>query len=94
MAAIGIIAGRKTNTLVLVHNKQLIGQWRERINTFADGIECGVHTGTKKSLSNEVDIATYQSLINRKDNTVSDILQNCGQVIVNECHHIPLRALN
>ena len=59
VTAIGIIAKRKTNTLVLVHNKQLIDQWRERINTFTTGIQCGVHTGAKKSVSNEVDIATY-----------------------------------
>ncbi len=89
VAAIGIITKRKTNSLVLVHNKQLIEQWQERINTFTEGIQCGVHTGTKKSLSNEVDIATYQSLINRKDNTVSEILRNYGQVIIDECHHLP-----
>ena len=89
VTAIGIIAKRKTNTLVLVHNKQLIDQWRERINTFTTGIQCGVHTGPKKSVSNEVDIATYQSLINRKDNTVNSILHNYGQFIIDECHHVP-----
>ena len=45
--------------------------------------------GTKKSLSNEVDIATYQSLINRKDNTVNSILHNYGQIIIDECYHVP-----
>ena len=89
VTAIGIIAKRKTNTLVLVHNKQLIDQWRERINTFTTGIQCGVHTGAKKSVSNEVDIATYQSLINRKDNTVKSKLHNYGQFIIYECHHLP-----
>ena len=89
VTAIGIIAKRKTNTLVLVHNKQLIDQWRESINTFTAGIQCGVHTGAKKSVSNEVDIATYQSLINRKDNTVNSILHNYGQFIIDECHHVP-----
>lgn len=45
--------------------------------------------GAKKSVSNEVDIATYQSLINRKDNTVNSILHNYGQIIIDECHHVP-----
>lgn len=89
VTAIGIIVKRKTNTLVLVHNKQLIDQWRERINTFTTGIQCGVHMGAKKSVSHEVDIATYQSLINRKDNKVNSILHNYGQIIIDECHHVP-----
>ena len=33
-------------------------------------------------------IATYQSLINKKDNTIDSLVQNYGQVIIDECHHI------
>lgn len=89
VAAIGMIAKRKVNTLVLVHNKQLVEQWQERINTFIEGVECGVHTGAKKSLTSQIDIATYQSLLNRKDNSINPILHDYGQIIIDECHHAP-----
>ena len=32
--AIGMIAKRKVNTLILVHNKALLEQWKERLETF------------------------------------------------------------
>lgn len=34
VAAIGMIARRKTNTLILVHSKALLGQWKEEIEKF------------------------------------------------------------
>lgn len=89
VTAIGIIAKRNVNTLVLTHNKQLVEQWQERIKAFTQGIECGIHTGSKKSLTGQIDVATYQSLINKKDNTVSTIVNDYGQIVIDECHHIP-----
>lgn len=35
-----------------------------------------------------IDVATYQSLINRKDNTVDRSVLGYGQIIIDECHHI------
>lgn len=32
--AIGMLARRKVNTLILVHNKALLEQWKERLETF------------------------------------------------------------
>ena len=32
--AIGMIAKRKVNTLILVHNKALLEQWKERLESF------------------------------------------------------------
>ena len=88
VTAIGLIAQRKINTLILVHNKQLADQWRERLKAFANGIDVGIYTGSKKKPTTQVDIATYQSLINRSDNTVNSIIQDYGQIIVDECHHL------
>lgn len=34
MFAIGVIAKRKVNTLILVHNKALLAQWKERLESF------------------------------------------------------------
>jgi superfamily II DNA or RNA helicase len=88
VTAIGMIAKRKANTLILVHNRQLLDQWQERLCSFLPNTEIGVICGGKKKPSGIIDIATYQSLINKKDNTISPIVQDYGHVIVDECHHV------
>lgn len=88
VTAIGIIKKRKTNTLILTHSKQLLTQWQERLHAFLEGVEVGVFHGAKKKPNGQIDVATYQSLINKKDNTVNEIVQDYGQIIIDECHHI------
>lgn len=88
ITAIGLITKRQTNTLILTHSKQLVDQWKERLKTFTMGANIGVITGSKKNPTRQIDIATYQSLINKKDNTIKPIVQEYGHVIVDECHRI------
>jgi len=88
VTAIGMIAKRKANTLILVHSRQLLDQWKERLRAFLPEAEIGVIGGGKKRPTGIIDIATYQSLINKKDNTISPIVQDYGHVIVDECHHV------
>ncbi len=88
VTAIGIIAKRKTNTLILTHNRQLLSQWQERLKAFLPDAQIGVYCGGKKKPSKIIDIATYQSLVNKKDNTINQLVQDYGQVIIDECHHI------
>ena len=88
VTAIGIIAKRKTNTLILTHSRQLLEQWQERLRSFLPDTEIGVIGGGKKKPTGQIDVATYQSLINKKTNTVDSIVQDYGQVIVDECHHV------
>ena len=88
VTAIGMITKRKANTLILVHSRQLLDQWRERLKTFLPDTDVGIIGGGKKKPTGIIDIATYQSLINKKDNTVSELVQDYGHVIVDECHHV------
>ncbi len=88
VTAIGMIAKRRTNTLILVHSRQLLDQWQERLRSFLPEAEIGVIRGGKKKPTGIIDIATYQSLINKKDNSISPIVQDYGHVIVDECHHV------
>jgi superfamily II DNA or RNA helicase len=88
VVAIGLIHRRKVNTLILVHSRQLLDQWKERLTVFLNGCEVGLIGGGKRKSTGQVDIATYQSLINRKDNSVDSLLYDYGQVIIDECHHI------
>ena len=88
VAAIGIITKRKVSTLILTHSRQLLDQWRERLKSFLSDTEIGIIGGGKKKPSGQIDIATYQSLINKKDNSVDPLIQEYGQIIIDECHHI------
>ena len=88
VTAIALIHKRKVNTLILVHSRQLLDQWKERLSAFLGGCEIGLIGGGKRKPTGQVDIATYQSLINRKDNSVDPILYEYGQIIIDECHHI------
>lgn len=88
VTAIGLISKRKTNTLILVHSRQLLDQWQERLRSFLPETKVGVIGGGKLKPSGIIDIATYQSLINKKDNSVSELVQDYGHVIVDECHHV------
>ena len=84
-----LIAQRKVNTLVLVHRRQLMDQWRERLALFlSTPIEgLGQIGGGKKKVTGFIDIGLLQSLIRKGE--VKDMIAEYGQVIVDECHHIP-----
>lgn len=88
ITAIEVIAKRQINTLILVHNKELVYQWKERLLSTLSGVEVGIIQGGKLKQSNQIDIATYQSLIYRVNNSIKPIAFNYGQVIIDECHHL------
>lgn len=88
VAAIGLIQKRKVSTLILVHSRQLLDQWKERLSLFLDGCGIGLLGGGKKRPSGEIDVATYQSMIHRKTNMVDERFFDYGQIIIDECHHI------
>ena len=84
-----LIAQRKCNTLVLVHRQPLLEQWRSQIGIFLDrdSKSIGQLGGGKRKLTGEIDVAMIQSL-SRKD-SVDDLVTKYGQVIIDECHHLP-----
>ncbi len=88
VVAASIIASRKTNTLILVHRRELMEQWQERLHTFLEVPKQAIGTigGGKNKRTGIIDIAVIQSL-NYKGN-IKPLVSEYGQVIVDECHHV------
>ena len=88
VTAAAIIARRRVSTLVLVHRTELLKQWQERLSVFlgADKSVVGTIGGGKSRPTGKIDIAVMQSL--SRNGEVDALVENYGQVIVDECHHI------
>jgi superfamily II DNA or RNA helicase len=88
VVAARMIAERGVNVLVLVHRRQLMDQWVERLGAFlsAGPGMIGKIGGGKRKPSGLIDIALIQSLA--KKGEVDDIVGHYGHVIVDECHHL------
>ncbi|MET4071272.1 superfamily II DNA or RNA helicase [Bradyrhizobium sp. S3.2.6] len=86
--AIRMMAERGRNTLVLVHRRQLMDQWIERLTAFSnmprDAI--GMIGGGRRKPKGQVDVALIQSLVRKLE--VDDIVGNYGHLVVDECHHL------
>ena len=87
--AIALIAKRARNTLVLVHRRPLLDQWRSQLALFLgmDKDDIGEISGTRKRANGRLDVAMLQTLLH--DKGVDDVVAQYGHVIVDECHHIP-----
>ncbi|MCX6142450.1 MAG: DEAD/DEAH box helicase family protein, partial [Ignavibacteriales bacterium] len=84
-----LIARRKLPALILVHRKQILDQWVERIQEFL-GIpkaHIGQYSGSKKKIGNQITVGLLQSLGRKKD--LSELKSGFGTILVDECHHIP-----
>ena len=88
VVAAAIIGERRRTTLIFVHRRQLMEQWRERLATFLDRpVESiGQIGGGKRKQTGEIDIAVMQS-INRRGK-VDPLVGEYGQIIVDEAHHV------
>ena len=88
VTAAAIIARRRVNTLVLVHRTELLKQWQERLQAFLGKGRDAVGTiggGTARP-TGLIDIGVMQSL--SRQGEVNALVENYGQVIFDECHHV------
>jgi superfamily II DNA or RNA helicase len=88
VVAAALIAFRARNTLVLVHRRELLAQWVERLKTFLkiDPKNIGVIGGGRRKPTGVIDVALIQSMV--RGGEASDLLANYGHLIVDECHHL------
>lgn len=87
-----LIAERRVNTLVLVHRRQLLDQWIERLGMFlaVPPEAIGRIGGGRRRPTGFVDVAVIQSLVRK--GVVDDCVADYGQLIVDECHHLSARS--
>lgn len=81
--ALAVIAHRKQPTLVLVHTKELLYQWAERVENFLD-IDAGL-IGDGHYDIKPVTIA----IVNTARRRLDELPALFGQICVDECHRVP-----
>lgn len=88
--ALAIIAKRRQPTLIVVHTKELLSQWRDRIETFL-GIpkaDIGLIGGGKKTIGKQITIGIVNSIY-----PIAETLKYYfGHLVVDECHRCPSRT--
>ncbi|MEK6587541.1 MAG: DEAD/DEAH box helicase family protein, partial [Chloroflexota bacterium] len=87
--ACAIAAQRSVPTLILVHRKPLMEQWRMQIASLL-GIaraDIGEISGTTHRRTGMIDLAMVQSLRNLSEDET--LYREYGLLIVDECHHVP-----
>ena len=92
MIGMELIARKGLPSLVLVHRKELLEQWVERIQTFLNipKTKIGRYYGTKKKIGDQITVGLLQSFARAKD--LSDYANAFGTIIIDECHHIPAKT--
>jgi superfamily II DNA or RNA helicase len=90
VVALDTIAKRRQPALVIVHSKELLNQWIERIEHFLDipRSEIGVVGGGKAKIGEKITVGIVNSIYPIAD----EIREHIGYLIVDECHRTPSRT--
>ena len=104
VTAAAMIARKKVNTLILVHTKALLDQWRERLSEYLltdfQPEEQPKGRCRRKKFRQFGALSSTENTLNGKidiallqscvsDNEVKQFVREYGMVIVDECHHAP-----
>jgi superfamily II DNA or RNA helicase len=81
--ALKMIAERRQPAIILVHSRELLEQWLERIATFLN-IRAGQAGGGRYD-PRPVTVA----IVNTARNRLADLVPRFGHLIVDECHRVP-----
>lgn len=92
IVALELIARRGFPALILVHRRQLMSQWIERIQAFLQipKAKIGRIDGVKKKFGKEITVAMLQSFAGVENQ--KDEMAKIGTVIIDECHHVPAKT--
>lgn len=88
--ALAIIAQRRQPTLIIVHNKELLNQWVERIGKFL-GIpeaEIGIIGDGKRQVGEKITVG----IVNSVYPVAEELKEHIGNLVIDECHRCPSRT--
>lgn len=103
VTAAAMIARKKVNTLILVHTRALLDQWRERLSEYLltdfQPEEQPIGRGRRKKFQQFGALSSTENTLNGKidiallqscisNNKVKQFVRDYGLVIVDECHHV------
>ena len=88
--ALAAIAKRRQPALVIVHTKELMNQWIDRIDSFLGipSAEVGIIGNGKRTIGLRVTVALVQTLYR----CAQQLSPHVGFLIVDECHRAPSRT--
>lgn len=81
--ALAIIAARRQPTLILVHTKELLYQWQQRIRQFL-----GLAAGLVGDAHLDIQPVTV-AIVNSARKRVDELVPLFGHLVVDECHRVP-----
>ncbi|WP_457577575.1 DEAD/DEAH box helicase [Desulfomarina sp.] len=81
--ALALIAVRRQPTLVVVHSKELLYQWKERTEQFLS-CEVGLVGDGRFSLG-----PLTISIVNSARKRIDELVEQFGHLVVDECHRVP-----
>lgn len=86
--ACAAIARRSTPTLILVHRKQLLDQWSDRLQNFLGLSKNEIHVlGKARYPDAPVALGMFPTLA--RSEFPEALFAKYGHVIIDECHHVP-----
>jgi superfamily II DNA or RNA helicase len=85
-----MIAQRMQPALIVVHTKELLNQWIDRIQQFLDipKSEIGIIGAGKFKIGKKITISMIQTLYKKAD----EVADHIGYVVVDECHRCPSKT--
>ncbi len=88
--ALAIIAQRRQPTLVIVHSKELMDQWIERIEQFLSipQEEIGIIGNGKRQIGDRITVG----IVNSVYPIAEEIQVHIGHLVIDECHRCPSRT--
>jgi superfamily II DNA or RNA helicase len=88
--ALAVIAKRRQPTLIVVHNKELLNQWIDRIGVFLglSADQVGVIGDGRQTIGQAVTVGMVQTLCK----CAHEIAPHIGFLIADECHRCPSRT--
>jgi superfamily II DNA or RNA helicase len=89
---LSLIASHQKPALILVHRRELLDQWVERIgsNLNIAKAHIGRFSGAKKLVGKQITVGLLQSFARSEE--LNDMRDKFGTIIIDECHHIPAKT--